>query len=204
MDAFSLLEQDHRTVEKLFARFEKAQTHAQRKSVVQALVRELSIHAVVEEQVMYPALRRRREAFEDLVLESLEEHNIVKWTLAALDKMKPTDERYEAKVTVLKEMVAHHVEEEEEEVFPKARKAFTQEEINRLGETIEALKKVAPTRPHPRAPDAPPGNIVSGAMASVLDRSRDFLSGRHARPTPRAAAKTVRRKAARKARSQRR
>jgi hemerythrin superfamily protein len=203
MDAFEILEKDHRTVEKLFAEFEALGDGAEkkRKEVVSQLVRELSIHAVVEEQLVYPAIRAKQDALEDPVLEGLEEHLIVKWTLAALDGMKPSEERYDAKVTVLKEMVQHHVEEEEQTLFPKARKLFDAAELEEMATAIERLKKVAPTHPHPRAPDAPPGNFIAGAVSSVLDRGRDLLSGRKARPGKRVAAKRTKAPAKSKAKA---
>jgi len=98
---------------------------------------------------------------------------VVKWTLSELEKMKPEDERYDAKVQVLMESVRHHVEEEEEELFPKARRLLGDDLLLELGDRIEKAKKIAPTRPHPRAPDEPPGNLVAGTVAAVMDRGKD-------------------------------
>jgi len=99
----------------------------------------------------------------------------VKWTLSELEKMKPEDERYDAKVQVLMESVRHHVEEEEEELFPKARRLLGDDLLFELGDRIEKAKKIAPTRPHPRAPDEPPGNLVAGTVAAVMDRAKDMV-----------------------------
>ena len=74
--------------------------------------------------------------------------------------MSPEAERYDAKVTVLIESVRHHVEEEEQDMFPRVRKALSREQLSELGDLIERAKKVAPTRPHPKAPDEPPGNAI--------------------------------------------
>src|SRR5205807_6075539 len=112
----------------------------------------LSIHAAIEEQVFYPAVREAAPDEKDLVLESLEEHHIVKWVLSELDGMVPSDERFTAKVTVLIENVRHHVEEEEGELFPEVRKAMKRKELEELVQALEAAKKVAPTHPHPRTP----------------------------------------------------
>src|SRR5260370_25925307 len=84
--------------------------------------------------------------------------------------MSADDERFEAKVTVLMESVRHHVEEEEEDLFPKVRKMFVPEELKALGEAMEQAKQLAPTRPHPRAPDHPPANPMAGSVGAVLDR----------------------------------
>jgi hemerythrin superfamily protein len=175
MDAVTLLRNDHKTVEGLFKKFEKAgpSAHKTKQDLVEKIVEELSIHAAIEEQVLYPAARRAVPDATDDVLEALEEHHIVKWTLSELDGMEPEDERYTAKVTVLIESVRHHVEEEEGELFPKLRKTMTRKELEDLAQALEAAKKVPPTHPHPRAPDTPPGKVVAGAAAGALDKAQD-------------------------------
>ncbi len=99
----------------------------------------------------------------------------MKWTLTELEKMKPEDERYDAKFKVLMESVRHHVEEEQDELFPKARRLLGKDMLEELGERMEKAKKLAPTRPHPRAPDEPPGNLVAGTVAAVMDRAKDMV-----------------------------
>ena len=186
MDAISLLRKDHRTVEALFKEFERAEGKAkQRKKIVAQIIRELSIHAAIEETVFYPAVRaaakasdgRTAEKADDTVLESLEEHHIVKWTLSELDGLDPEAERFEAKVTVLMESVRHHVKEEQDELFPAVKKMMEPVQLRDLGKLLEKAKKVAPTRPHPRSPGQPPGNIVAGGVAAVADRARDAVAG---------------------------
>ncbi len=127
--------------------------------------------------MFYPVTRATVPETEDIVLESLEEHHIVKWVLSELDGMEPEDERFVAKVTVLIENVRHHVEEEEEEYFPKVRDELGRNALNDLGDAMAAAKKVAPTHPHPRAPDVPPGNLIVGTAAGVVDRIGDTVSG---------------------------
>jgi hemerythrin superfamily protein len=174
MDAITLLREDHRRVEKLFKEFEKAGPRAgkTKAKLVDKIIEELAIHAAIEEQLFYPAVR---DADEDLVLESLEEHHIVKWVLSELQGMKPSDERFDAKVTVLIENVRHHVKEEQDELFPEVRAALTRKQLVELGEALEVAKKAAPTRPHPRVPDVPPANLIAGAMSGMLDKARDTL-----------------------------
>src|SRR5581483_5728206 len=96
MDAVTLLRNDHKTVEGLFKKFEKAgpNAHKTKQDLVEKIVEELSIHAAIEEQVLYPAAREAAPDDTDLVLESLEEHHIVKWVLSVFDGMDPTEERY--------------------------------------------------------------------------------------------------------------
>ena len=172
MDAITLLKQDHKTVEQIFKQFEKASQPAQQRNLSRRVVEELSVHAAIEEMVFYPAVRDRVPETEDTVLESLEEHHIVKWTLSELEDMAPDDERFKAKMTVLIESVRHHVKEEEQELFPAVRKAVGRKEMAQLGDALEAAKKTAPTRPHPKAPDTPPGNLVAGPATAVVDKAK--------------------------------
>ena len=185
MDAIALLVRDHKEVEQLFRQFEKLTERAQKskQKIVAKIIRELAVHAAIEEMLFYPAVRtaalkansRSLKEAADTVQESLEEHHVVKWTLSELEKMKPEEERFDAKVQVLMESVRHHVEEEQEELFPKVRKLFDAEVLEQLGERMQKAKKLAPTRPHPRAPDQPPGNMVAGTVAAVMDRAKDMV-----------------------------
>jgi hemerythrin superfamily protein len=160
MDAISLLKNDHRTVEALFKKFEKLDggPAAEQRKVVDQIIEELSVHASIEEQMFYPAARKAVPQAEDDILEGLEEHHIVKWTLSELVDMKPGDERFTPKVTVLMESVRHHVKDEEKEMFPRIRKGMDTEALERLGASLDEAKATAPTRPHPKVPDTPPGN----------------------------------------------
>ena len=181
-DAITTLRDDHKRVEKLFKEFEKLEkndgTPKQKRGIVEQIVEELSIHAAIEEQVFYPAVRGLEEVG-DVVLEGLEEHHIVKWTLDELDGMNGDEERFDAKVKVLMESVRHHVEEEEGEMFPKVREAMGRKALVELYEKMEKVRKTAPTKPHPRMPDEPPGNLVAGAAAGLTDRvGKSGLLGR--------------------------
>jgi hemerythrin superfamily protein len=183
MDAITLLKNDHRSVEKLFKTFARTGDRAKKTKaeLVAGMVAELSVHAAVEEQVFYPAIRTEVPDTQDEVLESLEEHHVVKWLLSELDGMSPDDERFDAKVKVLTESVRHHVEEEEQELFPRVRSALGRKRLGELGTRIEEAKKTAPTRPHPRLPDTPPKNAVAGAVSGAMDRAvstaRDLVDG---------------------------
>jgi hemerythrin superfamily protein len=172
MDAITLLKQDHKTVEKLFKQFEKAKQPAEQRKLARDVIKELSVHAAIEEMVFYPAIRERVPEVEETVLEALEEHHIVKWVLSELEDMKPDHERFKAKMTVLIENVRHHVEEEESELFPEVRKVIKRKELGEIGEALEKAKKSAPTSPHPRAPDTPPGNLVAGPTAGMVDKAK--------------------------------
>jgi hemerythrin superfamily protein len=177
MDAIALLKADHKTVETLFRKFEQAGRNARKlkRKLVDQMVRELAVHAVIEEQVFYPAVRTKADALEDEVLEALEEHHVVKWTLKELENLPPEAERFDAKVRVLMENVRTHVTEEENRLFPQVRKAFSPRELKDLAEALTLARRAAPTRPHPRAPDTPPGNLLAGAVSAVLDMGKDAV-----------------------------
>jgi hemerythrin superfamily protein len=191
MDAIALLKADHKTVEALFRKFERAGRNAKKmkRRLVDQIVRELVVHSVIEEQIFYPAVRSKGGKLEEMILLSLEEHHVAKWLLKELEDLSPDAERFEAKVLVLMESIRTHVAEEEREVFPQVRKAFTPAELKAMAQALLVAKRTAPTRPHPRAPDTPPGNLVAGTMSSVLDMGKDAIRAFRRRRTPKA--KTV-------------
>jgi hemerythrin superfamily protein len=172
MNALTLLKQDHQNVEALFQRVEKAapgDTDELRR-VADKVIEHLSVHASIEEQLLYPAIRTKAAEHEDAVLEALEEHHAVKMLLNELEKLPPADERFAAKLQVIAEQVRHHVEEEEDELFATVREGFTVQELEELGDAMHHMKQAAPTRPHPFVPDTPPFNILLGVPLAVLDR----------------------------------
>lgn len=177
MNAITLLKNDHKTVEDLFKRFEKLGPRAvkSKRDVVDRIIRELSIHAVIEEMFLYPAVREAADGSDaaSMVLESLEEHHIVKWVLSELEGMPADHERFDAKVTVLMENVRHHVEEEEKDLFRHVNKLIGRSQLDELGDAMAKAKKTVPTRPHPRSPDEPPGNVIAGAGAALMDKAVD-------------------------------
>lgn len=114
-----LLRKDHKKVIGLFEEFEKAKDATTKQRIVETVLTELEVHSKLEEALIYPAIRAEIDD-DDLMDEALEEHHVVHGLLVELKKMKPSDERYDAKFTVLAENVRHHIEEEESEMFPKA------------------------------------------------------------------------------------
>jgi hemerythrin superfamily protein len=157
MDAITMLKQDHRTVQALFTHFDRAgdRAYAVKRTLVDNMIEELSKHAADEEELFYPTTRATVPGIDDIVLESIEEHHIVKWVLSELEGMDPRAEAFNAKVTVLIENVRHHVKEEESDYFPKVRRSLSRKELGELGEAMAALKDGAPTKPHPRAHPRP-------------------------------------------------
>src|SRR5688500_10641373 len=138
-DAIALLKQDHRTVEELFAQFEKASGDGRKQKLATEICLELSVHAKIEEEIFYPACEGKVE--EDLLKEAYVEHDGAKVLIAEIMAGEPSDEFYDAKVTVLQEQIEHHVEEEEkrmEGLFAQARKAGL--DMDELGEQLAARK----------------------------------------------------------------
>ncbi len=150
-DPVRMLKQDHRQVEALFEQYEKAGDGGQatRKEIVDQISRELEIHAQLEERVFYQAFKSvSSEDPKKVVRESFEEHKIVKTLIAELALLQPGDEQFDAKVTVLKESVEHHVEEEEDELFPAAEKLLDDDTMSAVARRMRELKtKLGGERP---------------------------------------------------------
>jgi hemerythrin-like domain-containing protein len=138
MDAFELLKTDHEKVSGLFKRIESVSGKA-KVGVFNQIKHELEVHTQIEETILYPALKNAEET-RDLTLEAYEEHRIVKDLLAELAAAKPGDQ-WDAKLTVLKENVEHHVEEEEGELFKKANGVLSREEVESLGDQMAREKE---------------------------------------------------------------
>jgi hemerythrin superfamily protein len=175
MNALKLLHEDHRKVEGLFSQFETLGSSGKkrRQQIAQSIVKELSVHAAIEELLFYPMVRRTISDAHENVLEALEEHHVVKWLLSEIEGKSGDDERLEAKVKVLAFIVRRHVEEEEKQIFPKVRRRMSAKQLEDLGKRLEAAKRMAPTRPHPRVPDSPPGNLFLGKGLALMDHARD-------------------------------
>ena len=139
-DAIALLKEDHRTVEELFSKFEKASGTGRKRELATEICAELSIHAQIEEEIFYPACEGKVE--EDLLKEAYVEHDGAKLLISQILTGEPSDEFYDAKVKVLQEQIEHHVEEEEkrlEGLFSQARKAGL--DMDALGEQLAMRKQ---------------------------------------------------------------
>lgn len=144
MDPFVLLKKDHETVAGIFKKLEPTTERAvkTREDLFADLKAELDVHAHIEEVILYPALKKIAET-RDITFEGLQEHHVIKLLLRELDAMKVDSEEWTAKLKVLKENVEHHVEEEESDMFKHAREELSKEEIEKLGEQLEAEKTKA-------------------------------------------------------------
>ena len=148
-DAIVLLKADHKEIRKVFRDFQKAGEDAtvRKGQLVAKMIELLTVHTYIENEVMYPEVRRLLPEVEDDVLESYEEHHVADVLVMELFAMSSDAERFDAKTTVLIENVTHHIEEEEEEWFPKVRDGLGRKQLQELGEKMLAAKKKAPTSP---------------------------------------------------------
>jgi hemerythrin-like domain-containing protein len=148
-DAIVLLKEDHKEVRKVFRDFESAGEDAtdRKGKLVEKMIELLTQHTYIENEVMYPRVRELLPDLEDDVLESYEEHHVADVLVMELSGMEPTDERFDAKTTVLIENVRHHMDEEEEDWFPKVRDGLGRKALQEIGEELLAAKKKAPTKP---------------------------------------------------------
>jgi len=140
MDALELLKEDHQKVKELFEEAEGTEDEKEKRKLFDEIQTELETHARIEETVFYPAMEKREE-LKDMVLESIEEHKQVKTLLREIDNLKSDSEKFDPKLKVLMENVEHHAEEEEEgKMFPKVRQLFSKQDLESLGQELEAAK----------------------------------------------------------------
>jgi hemerythrin superfamily protein len=140
MDALELLKEDHQKVKELFEEVEETEDEKEKTKIFSEIQRELETHARIEETVFYPAMEQHEE-LKDMVLEAIEEHKQIKTLLKEIDNLKSDSEKFEPKLSVLMENVEHHAEEEEEgKMFLKIREICSQEDLEKLGEELEAEK----------------------------------------------------------------
>jgi hemerythrin superfamily protein len=170
LDATALLKADHDTVKEMFAKYDTLGDGAiaGKQELAGRICRELTVHAYIEEQVFYPRVREAGHQIKDEVLEGLEEHHLIKHAVAELEPLTADNERYDAKVEVLRELVEHHVDEEESDMFPRVRKAIDGRELEELGAAMEAARASAPTHVDPDSPDEP---TATGAGSGGTARS---------------------------------
>ncbi len=181
-DVIDVLTADHRNVERMFAELEGIDesggeaARTRRKDLVDQAVMELVKHSVAEEAEVYPAVKRKVSNTE--AERAKHEHAEAEETMKRLEGLAPDDPQFDAELALLMHEIREHVQEEESEIFPHMRSIFSPDELVELGRKVESVKKLAPTRPHPSAPDEPPGDLILGPVTGLLDRMRDAVSHR--------------------------
>ncbi len=148
-DAIVLLKADHKEIKSVFTKFERAGENATttKGDLVASMIELLTVHTYIENEVMYPEVRRLLPDLEDDVLESYEEHHVADVLCMELVAMSPDAERFDAKTTVLIETVTHHIDEEEQDWFPKVRDGLGRKQLSELGEQLIRAKQKAPHSP---------------------------------------------------------
>jgi hemerythrin superfamily protein len=144
-NAITMLKADHATVKRLLRELNNTTDRAvkERERLVSEIERELKTHAQIEEEVFYPAFKAVAENTdaEDMFYEAAEEHHLVDIVLPALKHANPKSHEFEAKAKVLKDLIEHHVKEEEGEMFAKARELFSDEQLRELGDLMEKRRE---------------------------------------------------------------
>ncbi|MCC9305895.1 hemerythrin domain-containing protein [Kitasatospora sp. RB6PN24] len=173
------LTSDHREVEGMFERIQALEPgDRQRRELADEFTIELVRHAVAEEQYLYPAVRKYVANGDRLADKEIQDHATVEKLLKKLEGSKVEDPAFDALVTQVIHEVTGHVADEEQNLFPALAAGCSATELNELGDKVRTAKKLAPTRPHPSAPDRPPANKLLAPGAGLVDRARDMVTGR--------------------------
>jgi hemerythrin superfamily protein len=179
-DVIAVLVTDHREVEEMFSRLEQmtGDIGERSKLLAEQVVIELVRHSVAEEEYLYPAVREHVTGGGELADHEIAEHAEAEETMKRLEGLEPGDSAFWPTVELLMRQIRHHVQEEENDLFPRLRAACPPEQLVELGGKVQRAKKTAPTRPHPAAPDTPPANKLLAPGTGLVDRLRDALTGR--------------------------
>jgi hemerythrin-like domain-containing protein len=170
---------DHEEIKGYFRGLEGATDPKGRRDAADKLTAEVARHSVAEEMYLYPAARKALPDGDRLVDEELREHAEAEEVLERWEGMDGDDPEFMTVYGRIKDGLLHHIDEEEEpKLFPKLQAALSAEEQSELGEKIERAKRLAPTRPHPSAPDEPPMDKVVGPPTGLIDRVGDKMTGR--------------------------
>lgn len=143
VDAIALLKEDHKKVRGLLEQLEKSTNATRREQLSSKIEMELKVHTQIEEEIFYPAYKDAAQKKDDkeLFFEAKEEHHVVDLVLPEVRETEPQAEEFQAKAKVLKELVLHHAKEEEKEMFPRARKLMSRDELTDLGERLQQRKR---------------------------------------------------------------
>jgi hemerythrin superfamily protein len=181
-DVIEILTTDHREVEAMFIELEtlmktRSGTDDElRKDLADQITIELVRHAVAEEVAVYPMVKEKVSEAE--AERAKREHAEAEETMKRLESLDSEDPTFEQEIRKLMNEIREHVAEEEGEMFPRMREVFSPEELTELGKRVEAIKAMAPTRPHPSVPNDPGKRLAVGPVAGLFDRLRDLASGR--------------------------
>jgi hemerythrin superfamily protein len=177
-DMVSVLIRDHEEVKDLFRRIESAGDATSRRTLADLVTAELVRHSVAEEMYLYPTARDALPDGDRKAEEEIQEHAEVEELLKRWERLDGDDPEFMAVLEELSRSVLHHIEQEEGQLFPELQRNLTAPQMDALGEKISRAKRLAPTRPHPAAPDEPPLDKLLGPPMGLVDRIRDKMSRR--------------------------
>ncbi|AZM92725.1 hemerythrin domain-containing protein [Streptomyces sp. W1SF4] len=173
------LKADHREVEEMFSRLRAMTGSGQElRDLIDEFTIELVRHSVAEEQYLYPAVREHVPGGDRMADKEIEDHGRVEKMLKRLEKMSTDDAQMGPLLRQLMDEVSAHVQDEESNLFPMLERACTPQQLDDLGDKIRRAKAMAPTRPHPAAPSSPTASKLLAPGAGLVDRARDFVTGR--------------------------
>lgn len=173
-DVVSFLKDQHERIKRLFGQV-LAATGAQRQEAFQQLRRLMAIHETAEEEIVHPAATRALTDGQAIVARRLEEENIAKQELTALEAVEPNSPEFETRLRALLAAVLAHAQAEEREEFAQLAAKLDEPRLVRMRKAVQLAEAIAPTRPHPGTESAA-ANILAGPFLSMLDRARDALS----------------------------
>jgi hemerythrin superfamily protein len=177
-DVVDVLTSDHREVTALLTQVQSTTDPETRRDLADTAISELVRHAVAEEMYVYPAMRKHLPDGDKAVEHDVEEHKEIERTMKQLEGADASSPDFDTALRQLQELLADHVQDEESEQFPELRRRIPHEELIELAGKVETAKKLAPTRPHPGAPNNPVFHKLVGPGVGLVDRLRDKLTGR--------------------------
>jgi hemerythrin superfamily protein len=177
-DVVDELTSDHREALALLDRLANSTGVDQQRDLADTVIAEVVRHAVAEEMYVYPAMREHVPDGERAVEHDIEEHKQLEETMKQLEAVDPGEPRFDSLVREMTEQLRHHAHDEETEQFPRLRELIPRDELVRLREKVDTAKKLAPTRPHPSAPNSELFHKLAGPGVGMVDRLRDRLAHR--------------------------
>ncbi|HEX8631699.1 MAG TPA: hemerythrin domain-containing protein [Catenuloplanes sp.] len=180
-DVIDILISDHRDVTILIGEIRTITDPMIRRDLTDTAISELVRHAVAEEMYVYPVMRKYLADGEKAVEHDIEEHKELERTMKQLEAADVSGAEFEMALTKLEALLADHVQDEETDQFPELRRQVPQEELTELAGKVQTAKKLAPTRPHPAAPNSELFHKLVGPGVGLVDRLRDKLTGRATR-----------------------
>jgi hemerythrin-like domain-containing protein len=177
-DVVDILTTDHREALDLIAQIKVATTKDDKRDLADTLISELVRHSVAEEMYVYPAMKKYLPGGEEAVEHDTEEHKELETTMKKLEAVDADDLEFTSLMTELEATLRDHIDDEESDQFPQLRARVPHDELVEMGGKVETAKKIAPTRPHPSAPNNAVFHKLVGPGVGLVDRVRDKLTGR--------------------------